>query len=96
MAFRRAGKTTDELEVPDVPPQSSTALKMAAPERPVEVEEPEAEPEEEVATAIPTTQFTFRTADQRGSKGKQILLLIVGLALGAGAAWLALTHFQII
>ncbi|MFH1530796.1 MAG: hypothetical protein ABIK09_08715 [Pseudomonadota bacterium] len=90
-AFRMAGKTTEELEVPDIPPQSSTALRMARPEAQVD---PEAEPEP--SSNVPTTQFTFRTADKQGSRGKQILLLIVGLGLGAGAAWLALTYFGII
>jgi DNA-directed RNA polymerase subunit RPC12/RpoP len=38
----------------------------------------------------PTEEFTFRTADSSETAwGKNILLIIVGLALGSGAVWLA-------
>ncbi len=92
-AFRTAGKTTEELEVPDIPPRSSTAIEVATPE---EEEADETELVEEPSAAVPTTQFTFRTADKQGSRGKQVLLLLVGLALGAGAAFLALSYLEII
>lgn len=92
-AFRDAGKTTEELQVPDIPPQSSTALEAAASEPPEETTD---EGSGEVNPSVPTTQFTFRTADKQGSRGKQVLLLLVGLALGAGAAFLALSYFEII
>ncbi len=92
-AFRDAGKTTEELLVLDSPPQSSTSLEAAR--APVPEEAPAEQPEQPTNT-VPTTQFTFRTADKQGSRGKQALLLVVGLALGAGAAWLALTYLGII
>lgn len=97
-AFSQAGKTTEELEVPDVPPQSTTAINAAPTVEPEDDPEAESEDEseEDPASTIPTTQFTFRTADKQGSRGKQVLLLIVGLALGAGAAWMALTWFQVL
>ena len=95
-AFSQAGKTTEELDIPDVPPQSNTAINSAPDVEPGDDPDGESEPEEDPASTIPTTQFTFRTTDRQGSRGKQVLLLIVGLALGAGAAWMALTWFQIL
>ena len=94
-AFIQAGKTTEELEVPDIPPMSTTAVPNASESDPDDKTD-EALIEENTASA-PTTQFTFRTTDRQGpSRGRQAILLIVGLALGAGAAWLALTYFNII
>jgi len=91
-AFIRAGKTTEELEAPEFPPKSDTAITV-----PQSREEAAsgAGSEEDAESSVPTTQFTFRVEDKRGSRGKQVLLLAVGLALGVGAAWLALTYLQV-
>ncbi len=94
-AFIQAGKTTAELEAPDIPPMSATAMKTASESH--DNDETDEAFIEENASSVPTTQFTFRTTDRQGpSYGRQAILLIVGLALGAGAAWLALTYFNII
>ena len=93
-AFIQAGKTTEELEVPDVPPMSTTAV--PTPSESDTDNDPDESSVEDNASSAPTTQFTFRTTNRQGpSRGKQAILLIVGLALGAGAALLALTYFEI-